>query len=163
MEGIQIREAKREDCKAIRDLIQKLAESSGKSNGAKLKYETLEEDGFNSDRPLFYCYVATASERIIGYTVYYYTYSTWNGKAMYLEDLYVLPEFRKKHVGSSLFKTVVKKAADSNCCRLDFAVLNWNPAREFYKSMGAVDLTEKDGWHHFSLENVALKKLAAVK
>lgn len=67
----------------------------------------LERDGFD-EQPLFFCNVATCNEKIVGYTIFYYTYSTWRGKAMYLEDIYVTPEFRRKDIGSGLLKTVAK-------------------------------------------------------
>lgn len=104
---------------------------------------------------------------------------------MYLEDLYVTPEFRQKHIGSMLFNNVAKvisislfflfflfsssnlrsyislqKAADNGCARLDFVVLNWNPAQDFYKRKGAIDITEQDDWHHYRLDETALKNLA---
>lgn len=52
--------------------------------------------------------MATSNEKVIGYAIFYYTYSTWSGKVMYLEDLYVTQEFRGKHAGSKLLKSVAK-------------------------------------------------------
>lgn len=71
------------------------------------KFLALERDGFEG-QPLYFCNVATSDEKIIGYTLSYYTYSTWCGKSMYLEDIYVTPDFRGKHVGSKLLKAVAK-------------------------------------------------------
>lgn len=68
----------------------------------------LERDGFDTKHPLFICYVATVDQQVIGYALAYYTYSTWGGRAMYLEDLYITPNFRRKHIGIKLLKTIAK-------------------------------------------------------
>ncbi|XP_043790508.1 uncharacterized protein LOC122713799 [Apis laboriosa] len=149
MDEIIIRKAKREDCKAIRNLIQELADFENMSNEPKIDYTILETDGFDTEHPLFICYVAETNKHIIGYTILYYTYSTWYGKAMYLEDLYITPNYRGKHIGSRLLKTIAKEAIDNNCSRLDFSVLEWNPAQEFYKNKGAINITVEEGWHHY--------------
>ncbi|XP_078040085.1 thialysine N-epsilon-acetyltransferase-like isoform X2 [Augochlora pura] len=121
----------------------------------------LERDGFDTKQPVFICFVAEINEKVIGYAISYYTYSTWCGKAMYLEDIYVTQKYREQHIGSKLLKTVAKEAVDNNCCRLDFSVLEWNPAQRFYKDKGATDLTVNEGWHHYRFSDVALKSLAA--
>ncbi|KAL6440770.1 hypothetical protein ACFW04_003311 [Cataglyphis niger] len=154
-----IRKARREDCEAIRMLIQELADYEKMPDGPKIDYKTLERDGFDG-QPLFLCNVATSNERVIGYTIYYYVYSTWVGKAMYLEDIYVTPEFRGKHVGIKLLKSVAKEAVENNCNKLNFVVLKWNPAQEFYKIYGASDLTSEEQWHYYNFSDADLKKLA---
>lgn len=159
MTEIIVRRAKREDCKAIRTLIQELADYEKMPDGPKIDYETLEKDGFDG-QPLFLCNVATFNEKIIGYTIFYYIYSTWRGKAMYLEDIYVTPEFRGKHIGTKLLKAVAKEAVENNCSKLNFMVLKWNPAREFYKILGANDLTSEEQWHFYNFSDTDLKKLA---
>ncbi|XP_018393474.1 PREDICTED: diamine acetyltransferase 2-like isoform X2 [Cyphomyrmex costatus] len=144
MSEIIIRRAKREDCEAIRTLIQELADYEEMPDGPQIDYKTLERDGFDG-QPLYFCNVATSNEKVIGYTLSYYTYSTWCGKSMYLEDIYVTPDFRGKHVGSKLIKAVAK----------------WNPAQEFYKMLGASDLTSKEQWHCYRFVEEDLKKLAS--
>lgn len=57
---------------------------------------------------MFHSFVAQLDDKIVGYAIYYYTYSTWGGKSMYLEDLYVCPDQQKKRIGSRLFDTVAK-------------------------------------------------------
>lgn len=54
----------------------------------------------------------------------------------------------------------MQEAIDNNCCRLDFSVLDWNPAQEFYKNKGAINITAKEGWHHYRFSDVTLKILA---
>ncbi|XP_076630008.1 uncharacterized protein LOC143346118 [Colletes latitarsis] len=154
-----IRKAKREDCTSIRNLIQELANFEKMPDGPKLDHTTLEKDGFDTEHPLYICYVAEVNGNIVGYTISYYTYSTWCGKAMYLEDIYVTFDYRGKHIGSKLLKAVAKEATDNKCCRLDFSVLKWNPAQHFYKNKGAVDLTIEEGWHHYRLSDTDLKTL----
>ncbi|XP_032663417.1 leucine-rich repeat and guanylate kinase domain-containing protein [Odontomachus brunneus] len=159
MAEITIRKARREDCKAIRDLIQELSEYEKMPEQMEINYKTLEKDGFDG-QPLFFCNVATSGEKVIGYALFYYIYSTWVGKAMCLEDIYVTPEFRGKYVGDKLLKSVAKAAVESNCRQLDFIVLNWNPAQEFYKKRGACDLTVEEKWHRYRFSTDDLKKLA---
>ncbi|KAL0104039.1 hypothetical protein PUN28_017022 [Cardiocondyla obscurior] len=156
MSEINVRKARREDCKAIRALIQELADFEKMPDGPQIDYKTLERDGFDG-QPLYFCNVAVCNEKVIGYTLSYYTYSTWHGKSMYLEDICVASDFRGKNVGIKLLKTVAKEAIENNCHKLDFVVLNWNPAQEFYKKYGARDLTSKEQWHlyRFSAEDMA--------
>ncbi|XP_063977337.1 LOW QUALITY PROTEIN: uncharacterized protein LOC135162617 [Diachasmimorpha longicaudata] len=157
MDEISVRPAVREDCKGIRSLIQQLANFEDMSNGPKIGADTLEKDGFGP-HPLFHCVVAEKNSTLIGYALFYFTYSTWVGKSMYLEDLFVIPDCRMQGVGSLLFDAVAKKAVDENCGRLDFAVLKWNPATNFYKHRGAIDMTEAEDWHYYRLGSEGLRE-----
>ncbi|XP_011873164.1 PREDICTED: diamine acetyltransferase 2 [Vollenhovia emeryi] len=160
MSEIIIRKARREDCESIRALIQELADYEKMPDGPQIDYKTLERDGFDG-QPLYFCNVATSAGRVVGYTLSYYTYSTWCGKSMCLEDIYVTPDFRGRHVGSRLLKTVAKEAIENDCRKLDFMVLKWNPAQEFYKRFGASDLTSKEQWHYYRFPEEELRKLAS--
>lgn len=78
--------------------------------------------------------IASQEDNIIGFALYYTSYSTWKGKCLYLEDFFVKKEFRKLGVGSMLFKEIIRIAENSNAKRLDWQVLDWNePAISFYK------------------------------
>lgn len=78
--------------------------------------------------------VASKDDKVIGFALYYTSYSTWKGKCLYLEDFFVKEEYRKLGVGSMLFKDIIKIAEKSNSKRLDWQVLDWNePAISFYK------------------------------
>ncbi|EZA47040.1 hypothetical protein DMN91_001214 [Ooceraea biroi] len=158
MAEVIIRKARREDCVAIIALIQELADFEKMSDGPKLDCKTLERDGFDG-QPLFFCNVATFNEKVIGYALFFYAYSTWCGKAMFLEDLYVTPEFRGKHIGIRLLKSVAKEAIENGCCKMEFMVLKWNPATEFYKKYGASDLTVTENWHYYRFSD--LKRLVS--
>jgi GNAT superfamily N-acetyltransferase len=97
-----------------------------------MKILALERDGFDG-QPLYFCNVATCNEKVIGYTLSYYTYSTWCGKAMYLEDIYVTPDFRGKHVGIKLLKTVAKVYSVVGLCICVCAWL-WNICRKQFRT-----------------------------
>ncbi|KAK0086359.1 hypothetical protein PV325_003291 [Microctonus aethiopoides] len=154
---VKIRETERRDCKELNRLIHELAKFEEMPDGPKLNAEILERDGFG-ENPLFYGYVAEINNQIIGYAIYYYTYSTWCGKSMFLNDIFVLPAFRIKGIGGLLFDAIVKKAADVKCGRLDFSVLEWNPAANFYKHRGVTDITETEKWHQYRMEFDAIEK-----
>lgn len=96
---------------------------------------------------------------LIGYAICFYSYSTWQGKSFFLEDLYVKPAYRKGGYGKLLFRTLVKHARENDCARFDFHVLAWNPAKEFYHAMGAQNLTEAEQWEFFRLTREQMDKL----
>ena len=106
-----VRKAKKEDCKEILRLIQELADYEKMPNGPRIGAETLEEDGFGSSRAFFECFVAEAKSKpneLIGYVLYFYTYSTWEGRSVYMEDIYVTPSCRGLGIGTKLWQSVVK-------------------------------------------------------
>jgi GNAT superfamily N-acetyltransferase len=83
--------------------------------------------------------VVEIDERIIGFALFYTNYSTWKGKCLYLEDFFVLPEFRRDGIGSQLFDAVVQIAHERGVRRMDWQVLEWNePALNFYRKQNAV-------------------------
>ncbi|XP_058822181.1 thialysine N-epsilon-acetyltransferase isoform X2 [Topomyia yanbarensis] len=88
---------------------------------------------------------------LIGYAICFYSYSTWRGKSLFLEDIYVKPTYRKHGYGKLLFKAVLSHARETDCVHVSFHVLAWNPAKEFYIRMGAENLTEREQWHLFRL------------
>lgn len=139
------------------------------SSGPQLKAEDLIRDGNldgSAENAHFYSFVAEFkdeqnSSTIVGYTISFFAYSTWQGKSFFLEDIYVKPDYRKFGIGKKLFKTNVEFAIEENCSRFDFHVLNWNPAKKFYASLGATNLTEKEGWEFFRLNKNEMETLAA--
>ncbi|XP_018581654.1 diamine acetyltransferase 1-like isoform X2 [Scleropages formosus] len=137
-------------------------------DGMKISHEELERDGF-SQNPFFHCLVAEVPPQhrtkegytLVGYALYFYTYSTWEGRSLYMEDFYVMPEFRGKGIGKALISNVARIGKEHQCVRLNFSVLSWNtPAINFYLNKGAQDLTTSDGWHCFRFDREALDKLA---
>ncbi|CAK6953703.1 diamine acetyltransferase 2b [Scomber scombrus] len=99
--NFKVRPAAAEDCKDISRMIMELAVYENMPDQVKISHKELERDGF-CQNPFFGCLVAEVPEEhkskegftVIGYALYFYTYSTWMGRSVYLEDLYVMPEFR---------------------------------------------------------------------
>jgi len=94
-----------------------------------------------------------------GYALYFHNFSTFLGKrGLYLEDLFVRPAFRGRAVGKSLLAYVANLAVQRDCGRFEWAVLDWNqPAREFYKSLGAV---ANSVWINYHITGEALLRLS---
>uniref|UniRef100_A0AC11BL39 Spermidine/spermine N1-acetyltransferase family member 2 n=1 Tax=Ovis aries TaxID=9940 RepID=A0AC11BL39_SHEEP len=144
-----------------------------RSQGGRLwKYpeadSALRADGFG-ETPFYHCLVAEILSApgepqgpcVVGYGLYYFSYSTWNGRNIYLEDIYVKPEYRGQGIGSKIIKKVAEVALDKGCSQLRLAVLDWNKrAMDLYKALGAQDLTEAEGWHCFRFEGEAMRELA---
>jgi GNAT superfamily N-acetyltransferase len=85
------------------------------------------------------CWVMeTPDNKIIGYVTYFFCYYTWTGKAMYMDDLYVKPEFRGTGIGTQLINKVIQYAKETGCHKLRWQVANWNSLSiNFYKKLGA--------------------------
>jgi GNAT superfamily N-acetyltransferase len=83
--------------------------------------------------------VAEENRQIVGFSLYYISYSTWKGKCLYLEDFFVIPEKRKLGIGEELFKKTVEVAKEIGVKRMDWQVLEWNtPALNFYRKHEAI-------------------------
>ncbi len=135
MQEVTIRTGTREDIPAVFALVKELALYEKAPYEVENTPEQMLEDAFG-EQPLFGFFVAELNGHIIATAIYYYRYSTWKGKRLYLEDIIVTEEYRKKGIGTLLFNAVVKQAADSNSNGISFQVLNWNePAIAFYKKM----------------------------
>ncbi len=92
------------------------------------------------DKDLFGCLVVeNDNSEVIAMALYFYAYFTWVGKSLYLDDLYVKPDFRGKGIGSMLLDEIYKIAKSENCRRLRWQVINWNtPAIKLYEKAGAI-------------------------
>ncbi|CAH2069184.1 unnamed protein product, partial [Iphiclides podalirius] len=155
---IIIRKGTTNDMVALADMIQELADFEKMPKGPKLSVKDLQRDGFETQPPAFLCKVAELkpSGPVVGYALYFPTYSTWEGKALMLEDLYVREKYRRRGIGQRLFYSVASEAAELGCSRLDFHVLAWNEARTFYEEIGARNLTESEQWCYYRLSGDAL-------
>jgi GNAT superfamily N-acetyltransferase len=135
--SVTIREASPEDMHAVLSLIKELALYENAPHEVTNSVQQLIEDGFGED-PIFECLVAEKENSVIGFALFYISYSTWKGKCLYLEDLYVQEQFRRLGVGKLLFDKVLEIATARNLKRMSWQVLAWNkPALDFYKKYKA--------------------------
>lgn len=135
-EVTHIRKAKRGDETAIMGLVQELADFEKAPNEVINTPEQLAIDLF-ADK-ICDCYVYEIDGIIRGMALYYISYSTWRGRCLYLEDLYIQPDFRRGGIGQKLFQVLVDEAKALGVKRMDWQVLDWNePAIQFYKKIGA--------------------------
>lgn len=104
--------------------------------------------------------LAFEGEKPVGFALFFHNFSTWLGRAgIYLEDLFVLPEYRGKGYGKLLLKRLARIAVQRGCGRLEWACLDWNePAIAFYKAVGAAPLDE---WTTYRVTGDALLSLAS--
>ncbi len=130
---ILIRNGKKEDLARALELIKELAEFERAVHEITNTISAMEEDGFGSS-PVYGFFVAEEQEQIHGISLYYYRYSTWKGKRLYLEDIVVTESQRGKGIGKLLFEATMKKVVDESCTGMMWQVLDWNEsAIEFYK------------------------------
>jgi len=132
-----IRQSTSNDMPAVFELIKELARYEKAESQVRNSVEQLREDGFGKN-PSFECLVAENNKTIVGFALFYNSYSTWRGKCLYLEDLCVSESSRQSGIGTLLFNEVLKIAKERNLKRLEWQVLEWNiPAIEFYKKYDA--------------------------
>lgn len=136
IEGANIRKAKRGDEVALMGLVQELADFEKAPDEVINTPEQLAIDLF--DDKICDCFVYEIDGVIRGMALYYISYSTWKGRCLYLEDLYIQPQFRRGGIGQKLFKILVDEAKEMGVKRMDWQVLDWNEsAIQFYKKIGA--------------------------
>ena len=155
---LNIRNATREDVPQLLAFIRELADYEKKLHKCLTTEDDLLRDGFGPDAK-FRSLIAEWNGEVAGYAVFFYFYSTFQGRpAMFLEDLYVPDRFRGKGIGKALLAGVAKLAIDENCFGMRWEVLDWNtPAIEFYKRLGTDFLDERRA---VALVGDALRKVA---
>jgi GNAT superfamily N-acetyltransferase len=154
-----IRLATPEDVPVIRQLVQELADYEKEPDAVKATPEDLHEALFGTDN-VAWCHVAEHDGAVVGFALWYRTFSTWTGKpGLWLEDLFVRPEARGTGLGRALLVELAATAVDRGWTRFEWWVLDWNtPAQGFYRSLGA---RPEDEWTVWRVDGDALGALAA--
>ncbi|MBQ2827135.1 MAG: GNAT family N-acetyltransferase [Clostridia bacterium] len=157
MENFSIRAARRDEVSDILGFIRELAEYEKMLDLVVATPELLEKWIFDEKK----AEVVFGEEGgvKVGFALYFHNFSTFLGRAgIYLEDLYVKPEYRGKGYGKALLRHLAKTAVERGCGRLDWSCLDWNtPSIEFYLSLGAEQLSD---WTVYRLEGDSLHNMA---
>lgn len=158
MTSPEIREATAEDSELILWFIKELAIYEKAEHEVTASVDDIRSSIFGEDSSAkaLLCYL---KDQPIGFAVYFYNYSTWQGKkGLYLEDLYIRPEYRGIGAGYRLLRYLARIAIKEDCGRFEWSVLDWNePAIDFYQSIGA---RPKSEWVGYQLAGDALQKFA---
>jgi GNAT superfamily N-acetyltransferase len=159
MSSLTIHPATREDIPALLSLIRGLAAYEKKPGAVVATEHDLLRDAFGP-HPKFRALMANWKGEHAGYASFFHFYSTYQGRsALFLEDLFVLDEFRGNGIGMALLSAVAKLAIDEGCFGLRWEVLDWNqPAIEFYKKLGATFLNERKV---VAFDESAMRRVAA--
>jgi len=159
--GHTIRLAKKSDSRGIQDLLVALANFEHLDPPDESAKRRIIHDIF-SKRKLLRIFVAAdrASGKLVGYALYFYTYSSFLARpSLYLEDIFVLEEFRHHGIGRDLFVKCATEAKRNGCGRMEWSVLTWNEqAIDFYEKLGAKRLDE---WYYYRLNRENIEKLTA--
>lgn len=153
-----IRAGKIEDLPRVLELVRELAVYEKAPEQVTNTVKMMEEDGFGPNSVFgFFVAVKDSTGQIIGISIYYYRYSTWKGRRLYLEDIVVTEKERGKGAGKMLFDRTMLKCLEDGCTGMMWQVLDWNtPAINFYKKYGA-DLDE--GWINCNLQADEIKEI----
>lgn len=156
---ISIREAVRNDVPLILKLINDLAVYEKLQDEAVATEADIVRDLFG-EHPKVFCDIAEADSRPAGFALWYYTYSTFQGRhGIWLEDLFVEPDLRGQGVGKGLLVHLARRCVREGLGRFEWAVLDWNqPSIDFYLAQGA---TFMDSWRRCRVSGEALAKLGS--
>ena len=154
---MKIRPARQEEVGVVLQLIHDLAVYEKAPNEVEATEKELLETIFTSD-PKVFCDLVEVDGEIAGMAIWFLNYSTWQGKhGIYLEDLFIKPEYRGRGYGKALLKHLAKICDEKGYGRFQWWVLDWNsPAIEFYRSLGAVAMDE---WTVYRVSGAPLKEL----
>ena len=159
--GLLLRRATREDASALIELITALARFEQLTPPNAEEQKRLLEDGFG-DQPRFEAWLAfwEHAPLPVGYAVFFETYSTFRATpTFYLEDIFVLPEYRRRGIGSALLQHCIRLAHERGCARMEWTCLDWNrKAQQVYERLGARHLSE---WYLYRLTREGMEKFLA--
>lgn len=162
-----IRPATISDCDLLMSLIQEIADYHHLLDDVTINAEILRQDGFG-ENPFYKCIMAELptengckQARPVGYALYFFGYNANHGRMLYLENIYVVSEFRGKGIGQQLLARLAEIALAAGCVEIKFVTMEWNrQAKELYLRLGAHDTTESEQLHCMELGREALQKLA---
>ena len=157
-DGITVRKAEAADADLLIGLILGLAEFEKLPPPDAPAQQRLINDAFGP-QPRFEVFLAEIGGQVAGYAFTFETYSTFLARpTLYLEDLFVLPEYRGHKVGYALMLYLASEAVRRGCGRMEWVVLDWNThAQEFYDRLGALHLSD---WYFYRLDQEGLERLA---
>lgn len=155
---ISYRKADKKDVPLIHSFIRELAKYEKLEHEVLATNELLEKSLFGK-HPYAEVVLAEADGKEAGFVLFFHNYSTFLAKpGIYIEDLYVRPQYRGKGLGKGLLSYIASLAVERGCGRVEWWVLNWNPARKFYDNLGAEAMNE---WVVYRLTGDKLHELAA--
>lgn len=157
--GLRLRDARVDDLPVIDGLVRALARYERLEHEAQATQEQLRRALFGPS-PKVYALICEWGGRPVGLCIWFYNFSTFLGRhGIYIEDIFVEPEFRGRGIGREVFRHLARRAVAEDCGRLEWSVLNWNePAIGFYRGIGAAAKTD---WHIQRITGDALRTLAA--
>lgn len=157
--NIEIRPAREDDSAFILGLVTELAKYERAEHEVVATESDIRQSIFGADS-IAHALICNVDGKAVGFAVYFYNYSTWLGKnGLFLEDLYVTPEYRGAGAGKALLKYLAQLAVENGCGRFEWNVLDWNtPAIDFYESFGAEPQSE---WVGYRLEGSKLTDFAS--
>ena len=160
MSTLHIRDAHVADSELILHFVRELARYEKAEHEVVATRADIESSIFGEQSSVR-ALICEADGQPIGFAVYFFNYSTWQGRrGLYLEDLYVSPEYRGGGAGKALLKHLARIAVDGGCGRFEWSVLDWNePAIKFYESIGA---KAKSEWVGYQLAGEALETFAKI-
>ncbi|MDR2804313.1 MAG: GNAT family N-acetyltransferase [Dysgonamonadaceae bacterium] len=138
MQNIIIRKAGKSDCPRLLELVKELADYEKAPGEVTITPDEFTEGGFG-ENPVWWAFVAEVKGVIYGMALYYIRFSTWKGKQIYLEDLYVSEAMRGNGIGARLFDQLIREAQEKKFNSIVWQALEWNePALHFYKKYSAL-------------------------
>jgi GNAT superfamily N-acetyltransferase len=154
---LHIRPAAIHDVALLRTMIRELADYEHELDLVDITEDDLARDGFGKN-PRFRAVIAEWDEQPAGYALFFGYYSTWAGRGLFLEDLFVRQAFRSRGIGKALLAAVARIAVEEHCYGIHWEVLDWNQkAIDLYTQLGA---KFRDQWRPVLLADEALRRLA---
>lgn len=154
---LTIRQATENDAALIMQFVRAIADFENLSGHVRSNEESIRKYFFG-EKSYAEAVIAELGEGPAGFAIFFHNFSSFLGKpGLYIEDIYVYPEYRSNGVGKALMEHCACEAIKRGCVRMEWSALDWNPARNFYEHLGAEAHTE---WMMYRLEGEKLLKLA---